>query len=59
VDKKDFPMAYSTGCLGVTESDWRQLGREAVHTLDLRIARKAFTRLKVIKRMSLVTADST
>ena len=56
VDKKDFSSAYSTGCLGVTESDWRQLGKEAMDTLDLDVARKAFTRLKDLRCLELVTS---
>ena len=56
VDKKDLSSAYSTGCLGVTESDWRQLGKEALDSLDLDVARKAFTRLKDLRCLELVTS---
>ena len=30
LQKKDFAMAYKLACLGVTISDWRQLGIEAL-----------------------------
>ena len=30
LSKKDFSMAYKLACLGVTISDWRQLGIEAL-----------------------------
>jgi intraflagellar transport protein 122 len=46
LERKEFGSAYTTGCLGVTESDWRSLGREALDTLDLDVATKAYTRLK-------------
>jgi hypothetical protein len=47
LERKEFGSAYTTGCLGVTESDWRSLGREALDALDLDVATKAYTRLKV------------
>jgi intraflagellar transport protein 122 len=46
LERKEFGSAYTTGCLGVTESDWRSLGREALDALDLDVATKAYTRLK-------------
>jgi intraflagellar transport protein 122 len=46
LERKEFGSAYTTGCLGVTESDWRSLGREALDAMDLDVATKAYTRLK-------------
>ena len=46
LERKEFESAYMTGCLGVTESDWGSLGREALDALELPIATKAYTRLK-------------
>jgi intraflagellar transport protein 122 len=30
LENKDFRMAYKIACLGVTEQDWRALGKEAL-----------------------------
>ncbi|XP_040577415.1 intraflagellar transport protein 122 homolog [Lepeophtheirus salmonis] len=54
LNRKDFVCAYQTSCLGVTESDWETLGREALHNLDFDIAKKAFTRLKNLKMLELI-----
>ena len=54
MDKKEFREAYQTGCLGVTESDWRALGREALDSLDLNVARKSYTRLKDLRSLEFV-----
>ena len=54
LDKKEFSNAYTTGCLGVTESDWRALGNEALDSLDLDISRKSFTRLKDLRTLDFV-----
>ena len=54
LDKKDYSNAYITGCLGITESDWKSLGKEALDTLDLEVARKAFTRLKDLRYLEFV-----
>ena len=40
LDKKDYNSAYITGCLGITESDWKALGKEALDSLDLEVAQK-------------------
>jgi intraflagellar transport protein 122 len=55
LERKEFASAYATGCLGVTESDWRSLGREALDALDLTVTVKAFIRLKA--RPSVLTVS--
>ena len=54
LDKKDLENAYNTGCLGVTESDWKALGKEALDVLDLEVARKSYTRLKDLRSLEFV-----
>ena len=48
-------MAYTIACLGVTENDWETLGKQALETLDLEVARKAYTRLKDLRHLELIT----
>ena len=54
LDKKDFAAAHRVACLGVTDEDWRQLAEEALKSLDLDVARKAFVRLKDTKYLELL-----
>ena len=48
-------MAYSVACLGVTESDWRLLGWEALKFMNFGIARKAFIRVQDVRYIELVS----
>merc|ERR1711991_845794 len=41
-------------CLGVTENDWRLLGTEALEKMKLKIARKAFVRVKDMRYIELL-----
>lgn len=41
LEKKMFKDAYQIACLGVTESDWRDLAIEALEGLDFDTAKKA------------------
>merc|ERR1711978_383137 len=54
LDVKNYSSAYSTGCLGITESDWKALGKEALDSLDLDVAHKAFTRLRELRYLEFV-----
>ena len=46
--------AYRIACLGVTDADWRQLANEALKSLSLDIARRAFLRLRDTRYIDLV-----
>ena len=54
LDSHDLKMAYIIACLGVTESDWEYLGRQALEALDLNIAKKAFIRLKDLRHLEFI-----
>ena len=54
LDSHDLKMAYTIACLGVTESDWEYLGRQALEALDLNIAKKAFIRLKDLRHLEFI-----
>src|SRR4051794_39124383 len=40
LDKRDYANAYAVACLGVTESDWRELAVRALTGLNFEVARK-------------------
>ncbi|KAJ3038043.1 hypothetical protein HK097_003308, partial [Rhizophlyctis rosea] len=54
IEKKDHAAAYQIACLGVTEADWRKLAMDALESLRLDVARKAFVRVKDLKWIDLV-----
>lgn len=41
LERKLFKEAHQIACLGVTDSDWRDLATEALEGLDFDIAKKA------------------
>ena len=55
LEKRDFAAAYKIACLGVTDSDWRQLANEALKALNLDIARRAYIRLRDTRYIDLVS----
>jgi len=50
---KDFYMAYQLACLGVTISDWRELGIQALLNKEFYFARKAFMHIRELKYIDL------
>ena len=54
LDQNNLQYAYEVACLGVTEGDWRALGKQALEALDFDVARRAFTRLKDLRYLELV-----
>jgi len=54
LEQKEYAQAYKVACLGVTETDWRQLGEIALDAMQLEYAKKAFIRVRDIKFIELV-----
>ncbi len=54
LEKKDYEGAMKVACLGVTESDWRDLAMEALLGLSLDIARKSFIRVRDVRYIELL-----
>eukprot|EP00735_Rhodelphis_limneticus_P013896 TRINITY_DN7858_c0_g1::TRINITY_DN7858_c0_g1_i1::g.23657::m.23657 TRINITY_DN7858_c0_g1::TRINITY_DN7858_c0_g1_i1::g.23657 ORF type:complete len:1206 (-),score=375.70,sp/A8WGF4/IF122_XENTR/55.15/0.0,WD40/PF00400.27/1e+02,WD40/PF00400.27/1.8e-10,WD40/PF00400.27/5.9e+02,WD40/PF00400.27/14,WD40/PF00400.27/0.33,WD40/PF00400.27/13,WD40/PF00400.27/0.039,WD40/PF00400.27/1.9e+02,Coatomer_WDAD/PF04053.9/43,Coatomer_WDAD/PF04053.9/56,Coatomer_WDAD/PF04053.9/70,Coatomer_WDAD/PF04053.9/0.32,Coatomer_WDAD/PF040 len=54
IEKKDWDNAYKVACLGVTESDWKLLAMEALASMSLEIARKAFIRVRDMRYIELL-----
>lgn len=44
IELKDFNMAYRLACLGMTNSDFSNLGYESLFNADFEIATKCFQR---------------
>ena len=51
--QQDFAMAYKLACLGVTISDWRELGIQALLAKEFYYARKAFMHIRELKYIDL------
>lgn len=54
LEKKMFKEAYQIACLGVTDSDWRDLATEALEGLDFDTAKKAFIRIRDLRYLELI-----
>ena len=54
LEDRKYDDAYGVACLGVTENDWRLLGTEALEKMQLKIARKAFVRVKDMRYIELL-----
>ncbi|CAG0915966.1 unnamed protein product [Notodromas monacha] len=56
LERERFIDAYEVACLGVTESDWQNLGHAALEGLELMTAKKSFTRIRDLMYLQLVTS---
>uniref|UniRef100_A0A3Q2NNT8 Intraflagellar transport protein 122 homolog n=1 Tax=Fundulus heteroclitus TaxID=8078 RepID=A0A3Q2NNT8_FUNHE len=56
LEKKMFKEAYQIACLGVTDSDWRDLATEALEGLDFETAKKAFIRVRDLRYLELISS---
>ncbi|XP_054035805.1 intraflagellar transport protein 122 homolog [Dryobates pubescens] len=56
LERKMFPEAYQIACLGVTDADWRELAMEALEGLEFETAKKAFTRVRDLRYLELISS---
>ncbi|XP_038004959.1 intraflagellar transport protein 122 homolog isoform X2 [Motacilla alba alba] len=56
LERKMFKEAYQIACLGVTEADWRELAMEALEGLEFETAKKAFTRVRDLRYLELISS---
>ncbi|XP_055984967.1 intraflagellar transport protein 122 homolog isoform X2 [Sorex fumeus] len=56
LDRKLFKEAYQIACLGVTDTDWRELAMEALEGLEFETAKKAFTRVQDLRYLELISS---
>uniref|UniRef100_A0A2K6V6F5 Intraflagellar transport protein 122 homolog n=1 Tax=Saimiri boliviensis boliviensis TaxID=39432 RepID=A0A2K6V6F5_SAIBB len=56
LDRKMFKEAYQIACLGVTDTDWRELAMEALEGLDFETAKKAFIRVQHLRYLELISS---
>eukprot|EP00903_Cladosiphon_okamuranus_P013353 g12445.t1 len=55
IEARDFHQAYAVACLGVTQRDWRILGTSAVQAMEFEVGRKAFTRLRDLRFIDVLS----
>ncbi|XP_034446524.1 intraflagellar transport protein 122 homolog isoform X2 [Hippoglossus hippoglossus] len=56
LERKMFKEAYQIACLGVTDSDWRDLATDALEGLDFDTAKKAFIRIRDLRYLELINS---
>ncbi|XP_061864221.1 intraflagellar transport protein 122 homolog isoform X2 [Colius striatus] len=56
LERKMFKEAYQIACLGVTDTDWRELAMEALEGLEFETAKKAFTRVRDLRYLELISS---
>uniref|UniRef100_A0A2K5RZ80 Intraflagellar transport protein 122 homolog n=1 Tax=Cebus imitator TaxID=2715852 RepID=A0A2K5RZ80_CEBIM len=56
LDRKMFKEAYQIACLGVTDTDWRELAMEALEGLDFETSKKAFIRVQDLRYLELISS---
>ncbi|XP_056357716.1 intraflagellar transport protein 122 homolog [Oenanthe melanoleuca] len=56
LERKMFKEAYQIACLGVTDADWRDLAMEALEGLEFETAKKAFTRVRDLRYLELISS---
>ncbi|XP_066051517.1 intraflagellar transport protein 122 homolog isoform X1 [Chamaea fasciata] len=56
LERKMFKEAYQIACLGVTDADWRELAMEALEGLEFDTAKKAFTRVRDLRYLELISS---
>ncbi|NXG47405.1 IF122 protein, partial [Psilopogon haemacephalus] len=56
LERKMFAAAYQIACLGVTDADWRELAMEALEGLEFETAKKAFTRVRDLRYLELISS---
>ncbi|XP_076122170.1 intraflagellar transport protein 122 homolog [Alosa pseudoharengus] len=56
LERRMFKEAYQIACLGVTDSDWRDLATEALEGLDFDTAKKAFIRVRDLRYLELISS---
>uniref|UniRef100_A0A8B9I4U1 Intraflagellar transport protein 122 homolog n=1 Tax=Anser brachyrhynchus TaxID=132585 RepID=A0A8B9I4U1_9AVES len=56
LERKMFKEAYQIACLGVTDADWKELAMEALEGLEFETAKKAFTRIRDLRYLELISS---
>ncbi|XP_067319595.1 intraflagellar transport protein 122 homolog isoform X2 [Anolis sagrei] len=56
LERKMFREAYKIACLGVTDTDWKELAMEALEGLEFETAKKAFTRVRDLQYLELISS---
>ncbi|XP_010017856.1 PREDICTED: intraflagellar transport protein 122 homolog, partial [Nestor notabilis] len=56
LERKMFKAAYQIACLGVTDTDWKELAMEALEGLEFETAKKAFTRVRDLRYLELISS---